>query len=610
MFNPHKFSWLKKGLKLSSGSGVQSGATLQSNNVHEAGSQRVEASGALASANENLSHALGEISSEQHPVVGSPKITQDHYAENSAMKSTWLGTQMLLKKVEKLLDDTPLKIPIDAVNVFIDLGNAISNNKNALQELFVQTKGRLEVIGSALVEVEEEDTNFRRKIEGFAQILELKTMLGRSTWKVILESDEDKTKIENIFKKINEETETFVLFINLRIEKNTRSLHDSLAQLELHSWSPSKRAPYDAILDNTNLVRVPCTKGTRIFWLTGQAGSGKSTIAYSVAEHFDNDNSGLNILQASFFCSRQLEDTRNRAYIIPTLVYQLAHNSKSFEKSLLDLNRLDSVNKLKKQMKDLLVDPWSSFRKKFKDLPPYLVVIDALDEIQNGEGSEFLAELLKTVGSNALFGLKFLVTSRPDSKILDLCKSFSSDAVCHLYDVAADEVDTDILIYLKSELPKLRESPELTTLMQQANGLFIYASTAVKFIRPKSILTKAEQQNLMMNLIHVPTQRNSPYFARATEQIDILYSQILSEALADLDPDHVLNRLKILCNILCAEERISTVIAAGLLVSDDQTNAEECSETFIQALHAVLYVKEGKVFWYHASFPDFIFSLK
>ena len=55
------------------------------------------------------------------------------------------------------------------------------------------------------------------------------------------------------------------------------------------------------------MTREPCTTGTReeilkeiiawaevtsadsppVFWLTGQAGSGKTTIAYTVAQHFD-----------------------------------------------------------------------------------------------------------------------------------------------------------------------------------------------------------------------------------------------------------------------------------------------------------------------------------
>ncbi|KAG6901174.1 hypothetical protein C0995_015949, partial [Termitomyces sp. Mi166 len=419
------------------------------------------------------------------------------------LQTTWHGVELVLKKVEGLLAGTPLKTPIGAVNVLIDLRNAVIDNKDALTGLINQTANRLNAVNSALVNLGEEDTGFRQIIEEFAQslimkVLEIKAMSEKVTWKKLLDNEKDKAKIDEIFKKIDEDTKNFLIHVNLNIEKNTHFLCKSLAWLELNSWQYSDKATYDAIIDSGSLARGPCIEGTRVgilkqlyewaqdaspqspqvFWLTGQAGSGKSTIAYSIAKYFDDGKKVQNILQASFFCSRQFEDTRNRAHIIPTLVYQLAHHSRSFAWSLFHINKLNSARKLGKQMKDLLVDPWQhSVSKQSKDLPPYLVVIDALDEVQDGDGSKFLEELLKTVENGALHGLKFLVTSRPDSKIADLCKSFSSDAICHLYNVSADETDADILKYLKDKLPALKDDPGLPMIVQQANGLFIYAST-------------------------------------------------------------------------------------------------------------------------------------
>ncbi|KAG6895959.1 hypothetical protein C0992_011298 [Termitomyces sp. T32_za158] len=445
----------------------------------------------VTSANAHLSQGTGDVPNNQAPAGVSSYIAP----ENCGQKIAWHGAQLFLKRFAKVFDHDPVKIAVNLAVVLIDLGNAIADNKDALKELLSQIESRLEVVNSASMQIEVEETEFRTRIESFAQllnqnILELKTMSKRSTWKVILESDEDKAKNKKILKNIDRETNTFVLIINLKIERNASLLNHSLGLPRLDKWQSTK-ALYDVDLNDTKLARVSCTKGTRInilnqlyewaqnsspespqvFWLTGHAGSGKSTIAYSVAEHFDNSNNGPNILQASFFCSRQFEDTRRRAQIIPTLVYQLAHNSKSFAESLLKLDKLDSVHKLKRQMKDLLVDPWHSASKKSQNLPPYLIVIDALDEIQNHEGSAFLKELLEAVKNNSLHGLKFLVTSRLDQKIADLCKSFSSEAICKLYDIAADEVNTDILTYLKSELLDLQDSPDLTKLVQQANAL-------------------------------------------------------------------------------------------------------------------------------------------
>ncbi|KAH0579469.1 hypothetical protein H2248_002328 [Termitomyces sp. 'cryptogamus'] len=542
--------------------------------------------------------------------------------------------QMLLKMAEKLLEGTPFNAPIAVFNVLIGLENAVSDNKDALHELYTQTQKRLEVVNAGLMEIDNKDTKFGAITEEFAQslikkILELKAMSETSTWKKILENEQDNAKVQKIFKQIDKETEHFILQMNFNMDRNISSLHDLIARLELHNLHHSHRAPYNAILNDATVVRAPCIEGTRVrilkqlyewagdssptspqvFWLTGPAGSGKSTIACSVAEHFDDENRGLNILQASFFCSRQFEDTRSRANIIPTLVYQLAHHSKSFLQSLFAVNKLDSVNTLGKQMTDLLVEPWQlSTSKESRNLPPYLVVIDALDEIADHGGPVFLQELLLTIEKGALHGLKFLVTSRPDPNIVELCKSFSSEAVCHLHDVDTDEVNEDILIYLKDKLPALENEIELVTLMQQANGLFIYASTAVKYISPRRDLTNKNQKKRMKQLLDRSPSQQPHHPVEATLQIDVLYSQILYEAFAKLEKDEIQARLVILWNLLCAEERISPIVAARLSGSDDEKDMEECAEYLIESLHAVLYAKEGKIFWYHASFPDFIFT--
>ncbi|KAH6892830.1 hypothetical protein BKA70DRAFT_837714 [Coprinopsis sp. MPI-PUGE-AT-0042] len=51
--------------------------------------------------------------------------------------------------------------------------------------------------------------------------------------------------------------------------------------------------------------------GERVFWLSGQAGSGKSTIAYTICQQLDflvGDANTKTILGGSFFCSRLFHD--------------------------------------------------------------------------------------------------------------------------------------------------------------------------------------------------------------------------------------------------------------------------------------------------------------
>ena len=93
-----------------------------------------------------------------------------------------------------------------------------------------------------------------------------------------------------------------------------------------------------------------------IFWLSGLAGTGKSTIAQTLAERvFASGRLG-----ASFFCSRGFEDRSNLQFIFPTLAFQLAQKYPGFRSSLIPLLRSnpDVVHEsLQNQMQKFLVDP-------------------------------------------------------------------------------------------------------------------------------------------------------------------------------------------------------------------------------------------------------------
>ena len=64
----------------------------------------------------------------------------------------------------------------------------------------------------------------------------------------------------------------------------------------------------------------------RVYLLTGLAGTGKTTIAKSVAK-FAHENG---VLAASFFCSRDSDERSNLQLIFPTIAFQLSHFSRQF----------------------------------------------------------------------------------------------------------------------------------------------------------------------------------------------------------------------------------------------------------------------------------------
>ena len=387
---------------------------------------------------------------------------------------------------------------------------------------------------------------------------------------------------------------------------------------------PSRKADHKTVLEEQALKREECTPGTRIkileditkwandsssgspraFWLTGQAGSGKTTIAYTIAKRFEKGNSHLHtVLGGKFLCSRQFEETRERTRIVPTIAYQLARKCKSYADALHNAENFDAVyHDVPTQLKDLLVKPWQQSTNDPK-LPLYLIVIDALDEIKGDGGSAFLRNLLTAIDECNLRGFKFLVTSRTDPEVVTLCESFTSEAVCWLQHVPIEEAESDIGRYLKTKLPKLAHSLKLAELGRRTGGLFIYAATVVKYLTPYPSVTVQEQTEMLDDLLSNSCEAASA--SDATFLIDELYRQIMRDKFSKYKGRVLTRRLRILHAFLCTAERTSTSVVAVLIAEGH----DDVARAVVEDLHAVLYTQGDRVFWYHASFPDFIFNL-
>jgi NACHT domain len=391
---------------------------------------------------------------------------------------------------------------------------------------------------------------------------------------------------------------------------------------------PSEKADHKTVLEEQGLKREVCTDGTRVkilkditkwandrssasprvFWLTGQAGSGKTTIAYTIAKRFEEsgDANQHTILGGNFLCSRQFQETQAQTRIIPTIAYQLAHKCKSYADALHVTDKFDAINHdVASQMKDLLIGPWQlSEAARHAELPPYLIVIDALDEIKGDRGSAFLYNLLIAIDENDLRGLKILVTSRSDPKVAALCKSFASEAICRLQDAPIEEAKSDIEAYLKTQLPELAGSPEFAEIGQRADGLFIYAATVVKYLTPHNSITVGEQTEMLNDFLSKSYEPASSSDATGTSLVDELYQHIMYDAFSNFKGKILARRLRTLYSFLCTAERTSASIVAALVLNGDDGTAR----AVLRDLHAVLYTQDDQVFWYHSSFPDFIFN--
>ena len=344
-----------------------------------------------------------------------------------------------------------------------------------------------------------------------------------------------------------------------------------------------------------------------VFWLNGLAGTGKSTIAQTVAEAAFADRK----LGASFFCSRDFVERSNLQAIFPTLAFQLAHQYPSFRKELLQVlkaRRNAGQGSLCSQMEMLLVGPLKAAN------ISTLIVIDALDECKDEEPSSAILSILSRY-VDKIPCVKFFITGRPEPRIRSgfRLKSLRPiTEVFRLHDVARSSVDHDIKLYFRTQLTDIATSrsdcdftedwpnpSDVDVLCTKAAGLFIYASTVVKFIafRPRTPTQQLER------IISLP--QSTTYEGRAG--VDLLYTQILEQAAEDVgvveDDEEIYSDFR-------------TVVGAVSLVHNP-LSAKALSDllrlsniyTTLYSLHSLLLIPddpEDPIHTFHKSFPDFL----
>ena len=343
-----------------------------------------------------------------------------------------------------------------------------------------------------------------------------------------------------------------------------------------------------------------------VFWLNGLAGTGKSTIAQTVAERVFADG----LLGASFFCSRDFEDRSDLRFIFPTLAFQLAHKYPDFRDhlvSLLQSNPDVVYESLCNQMERLIVEPSQSAGLST------VIVIDALDECKDEESSSAILSVLGRFVKQIPM-IKFFITGRPEPRIktgFRLPLLIESTDVFVLHDVHPSLINDDIWLFLKHELFELARrrrldgwpsDRDLDILCRRASGLFVYAVASVKFLDSKVKLPK-RQLEVIAGLPECTDHEGKTRFNSKTT-LDSLYTSILEAAFGEEDPEvYSKVRSTIGATVLLVNPLPPTAIAE--LIS---LNHEEAT-LFLTLIQSLLVFDEDSsqpVKPFHKSFPDFI----
>jgi len=362
-----------------------------------------------------------------------------------------------------------------------------------------------------------------------------------------------------------------------------------------------------------------------IYWLNGLAGTGKSTIAQTIAERVFADGR----LGASFFCSRDFKDRRNLRYIFPTLAFQLAHKYSEFRSLLVPLleSNPDVVHdSLYNQMEMLIVEPLGSSN------TSTVIVIDALDECVDEEPQSAILSVMGRL-VEGIPSVKFLITGRPEPRIqsgfrLGLLKPLTDVFVLH--GVEPSIINTDIRLFLEhglSELAKRRgiereawpTAEQLDMLCERAAGLFVYAVATLKFLdhafsppnEQLDIIARAPGSTSHEGRAKVRSRTTldsldgfAPSVDGSVETLDSLYLSSFQSAFGGIDSDDDEKVRRVVGTVVLAINPLPPSAIATLVDLGERQVMDLLR--LIQSLLKLPEDPNSPVLPFHKSFPDFI----
>lgn len=342
-----------------------------------------------------------------------------------------------------------------------------------------------------------------------------------------------------------------------------------------------------------------------IFWLHGLAGSGKSTVATTLAGFFRD----LRRLGAFVFFNRDEPERSSPSRVIKTIAAQLSAFDPRIGQAVAHVvETVPGVCEapLSTQFTELIVKPLTSIEALASE-GPIVVILEALDESGSAATRERLLAVLAEQSAQLPPFLRIIITSRTELDIMDAFEPCSNVHSQEL-DILATTNNSDIAAYFHDRFRTIRGKRKnralalppdwpgeevVQSLVQRSAGLFVWASTACAFIDAHDPRAR----------LHTLMHGNSTSIANSYLALDMLYSTALAAAGDWGDPDFVASFQEIIGTVVVSMEPLTTEVVDGLL----GLPANAPSIHTVERLGCVLsWGSDRPIRTLHPSFIDFL----
>ena len=234
--------------------------------------------------------------------------------------------------------------------------------------------------------------------------------------------------------------------------------------------------------------RASPSRTSRLFWLVGAPGVGKSAFAAQLS-HFGRDR-----VIAVQFCEWDKPDHRNARRVVRSLAFQLATRLPDYRKYLLSLPEIGSLDtKEPAELFDYLIaHPLGTVIQGGRER--YLIVIDAVDEAGD-EGRNALVEMLARDAHRLPDWLGLVVTSRPESSVTAPLQGLRPVVL----DAGTDENLRDVREYLRLELAaelagRTNAQQLIDLILQKSEGVFLHVERFCEDVRRRHLSLDRPQE--------------------------------------------------------------------------------------------------------------------
>ncbi|KAF8299614.1 hypothetical protein DL93DRAFT_604418 [Clavulina sp. PMI_390] len=222
---------------------------------------------------------------------------------------------------------------------------------------------------------------------------------------------------------------------------------------------------------------------TKILWLQGVAGAGKSSIANSVAKFFEHTG----ILMAYYHFETAKQEELNPSNMFTTIAFQLASQDKYLEQKLQDIvkelpSRLQRSKDPTEQLQQVLLP---LLKDEGRATHHVVIIVDALDESGGANERSKIIKPLVELPSKLPPGVQILLTTRPELDIQNILATSPKElwAQLSMEHLPNHATRNDICHYIEHMLKGHGfEADQIHKLVEKAQLSFQWASTACRYI--------------------------------------------------------------------------------------------------------------------------------